>query len=178
MHAACVPGAPLSAYYAHVFAFTWEALHGIEDTLFLPWLRTVLPCEDAPVLDEFAARRGALRAEARVLETRCRSGDAAAAADTLAGMIEQHRALRDAQEAYLVPRVAAAVDASAQEKFNTKVVRYLGVLNSRKHLVSFDLAIDESGSAQDRADFDRQVPAVMRWALPRWRRTIYPEFLR
>ena len=71
----------------------------------------------------------------------------------------------------LVPGVAAYVPRPEQERFNDKVLKYLGVWPSRVHLCGMAEAIN--GDDAELLQFKRQIPKVARMMLPRWRRKLY-----
>ena len=74
-------------------------------------------------------------------------------------------------ERTLVPGVAAYVPRPEQERFNDKVLKYLGVWPSRVHLCGMAEAIN--GDDAELLQFKRQIPKVARMMLPRWRRKLY-----
>ena len=76
-------------------------------------------------------------------------------------------------ERILVPAVALIVPERDQRAVSNRVIRKLGVLDSRRHLVGMYDAVLEEGSASERELFESEMPSLARAMIPRWRRKIY-----
>ena len=75
------------------------------------------------------------------------------------------------EETYLVPVVALLVPEAEQKAFNTCVIRKLGILDSRLHLVSMHEAVQ-----QDETEyrlFQESIPSIPQRMIPRWKRLMY-----
>lgn len=180
----------LGPAYAFVFSFSWRALHTIETELFMPFLRERLPARlhaelaalerelsDVWELGERISKLPAIAASGAAADALL-NGDAAAAAAGIAQasrlsaeLESKARRVYSETELSLVPCVAAFVPRDAQEKFNGRVIRSLGVLPSRLHLACMAEAI--AGDSAEELKFREQVPSVARIMLPHWRRTLY-----
>ena len=77
------------------------------------------------------------------------------------------------EDRFLVPAVAKLVSAKEQKSFNNKVLRNLGLLDSRLYLVGMHDAVWESGNLEERELFEEAIPAIPRMMIPRWRRNLY-----
>lgn len=75
-------------------------------------------------------------------------------------------------DSFLVPVIAFLVPENEQLSFNNKVLRKLGVLNSRLHLVSMHEAVVER-SKEELDLFNVEIPSVPRYLIPRWKRLLY-----
>lgn len=85
----------------------------------------------------------------------------------------QQSALRvqSLQQGVFVPLVAAYVKTQDQERFNTKVVSSLGLLDSQVHLVSmYDAIMHDS---DEKVLWKNQIPKIARSVLPLWRKRLY-----
>mmetsp|Transcript_20408 Transcript_20408/g.59060 ORF Transcript_20408/g.59060 Transcript_20408/m.59060 type:complete len:106 (+) Transcript_20408:1113-1430(+) len=79
----------------------------------------------------------------------------------------------DREERLLVPAVAKTVPEKEQKSFNNRVVRSLGILDSRVHLVGMHDAVWEGSDERERALFNEAIPVLPRMMIPRWRRLLY-----
>lgn len=77
------------------------------------------------------------------------------------------------EDDYLVPTIAKIVPASEQKSFNEKVLRNLGLSNSRLYLVGMHEAVWEHDSETERQLFKTSIPAIPRMMIPRWKRLLY-----
>ena len=95
-----------------------------------------------------------------------------------------HSTLRSSyelQERIIVPAVALYVPERDQKSMSFNVLRSLGILDSRLHLVAmrdaiWDQAESNKGittSIDERALFNEVIPSIPRSLLPRWKRTLY-----
>ena len=78
----------------------------------------------------------------------------------------------DRADSLLVPAIAFLVPENEQLSFNNKVLRKLGVLNSRLHLVSMHEAVLER-SVEEQELFNIEIPSVPRYMISRWKRLLY-----
>jgi len=76
------------------------------------------------------------------------------------------------EDTFLVPAVAILVPDAEQKSFNNKVIRNLGILDSRLHLVGMYEAVQEQDAAEQQL-FQQEIPALPRKMIPRWKRTLY-----
>ena len=85
-------------------------------------------------------------------------------AETASSMLQR-------EESFLVPAVAQLVSDSEQKSFNNRVLRKLGILDSRLHLVSMHEAV-QNNEAEQRL-FQETIPAIAQMMIPRWKRLMY-----
>ncbi len=78
---------------------------------------------------------------------------------------------------YLVPAVATLIPSKEQIRVNNKILRNLGIFESRAILVGMyeTLQDDRYGNENERGLFEREIPFVPRKMIPRWKRTLYEE---
>jgi hypothetical protein len=89
-----------------------------------------------------------------------------------AGVIaEIASSMLEREESFLVPAVAMLVSDSEQRSFNKQVIRKLGILDSRLHLVSMHEAV-QSNEAEQRL-FQETIPTIPQMMIPRWKRLMY-----
>ena len=76
---------------------------------------------------------------------------------------------------YIVPAIAKLVQSKEQIKINNKILRKLGVFESRAILVGMDetLKDDNYGNKRERVLFENEIPYIPRTMIPRWKRTLY-----
>merc|ERR1711871_1322216 len=79
--------------------------------------------------------------------------------------------IQNAQEKVFVPFVSAYVTKKDQEKFNNRVIRNLGLLDSQVHIVSMNEAIH--GNKKEEKLFRSQIPFVVRKLIPVWKKRLY-----
>ena len=75
------------------------------------------------------------------------------------------------EESLLIPLVAKVVPMSEQKSFNNRVIRKLGVLDSRLHLVGMHEAVRDNETEE--LLFQEMIPSIPRMMIPRWKRLIY-----
>ena len=73
----------------------------------------------------------------------------------------------------LVPAIAQIVPESEQKKFNNKVLKNLGLLDSRLHLVGMHEAVWESNIEKEKELFQKAIPSIPQMMIPRWKRNLY-----
>ena len=85
------------------------------------------------------------------------------------------QAMLNLEDAYLVPTIARIVSPNEQKAFNDKVIRNLGILNSRLHLVSMHEAVWslDKDRHDERALFESSIPKIPQMMIPRWKRLLY-----
>lgn len=76
------------------------------------------------------------------------------------------------EDKLLVPTIAKLVPASEQKAFNDKVIRNLGILDSRLHLVGMREAVWEKDESE-RQLFMASIPKIPQMLIPRWKRLLY-----
>lgn len=72
----------------------------------------------------------------------------------------------------LVPLVARYVPVRDQTAFNQRVIRGLGVWDSRLHLVGMHEAVVHD-RPQEYPAFEREIPYLPRMMIARWKRNLY-----
>lgn len=90
--------------------------------------------------------------------------DAAAIADHVQSMLVR-------EEDFVVPTVARLVSEAEQKSFNNQVIRKLGILDSRLHLVGMYEAVSENQLELEL--FKKTIPSIPQMMIPRWKRLIY-----
>lgn len=75
------------------------------------------------------------------------------------------------EETTIVPIIARYIPKENQKALNNRVIRKLGLLNSRIHLVSMYETIRENPKELD--VFEQVIPSLPRRLLPRWKRNLY-----
>jgi hypothetical protein len=83
------------------------------------------------------------------------------------------KTMMDVEDTLLVPAIAKVVPEAEQHSFNNRVLRSLGILDSRLHLVAMYEAIEESGNPEEKALFERAIPSFPQMMIPRWKRKLY-----
>eukprot|EP00978_Attheya_sp_CCMP212_P016948 scaffold44817_cov46-Attheya_sp.AAC.3 len=189
------PVSYISAAAHHVIDFNMNGLHRIEEDLFFPWLDQRL-CGSKQhdkklagafrkVLTELNSERSQVAKLGKLLKQ-----EAVIASDPkvsamklkealgnivkLAALLsEKTQATYNREDRLLVPVVAAVVPESEQKSFNSKVIRKLGILDSRIHLVGMYDAVWEDAPLSERDEFEKAIPYIPRKMIPRWRRNLY-----
>jgi len=88
-------------------------------------------------------------------------------------LADQLSPMRNLQETLIVPAISRVVPSKVQKSFNSKVLRNLGLLESRLHLVGMHDAVWESGVEEEREKFETEIPYVARMMIERWRKSLY-----
>jgi hypothetical protein len=83
------------------------------------------------------------------------------------------RNMMDVEDRLLVPAIAKLVSASEQHSFNNRVLRNLGIWDSRLYLVAMYDAVEESGNKLEKSLFEQAIPSIPQMMIPRWRRKLY-----
>jgi len=178
----------------HVVDFNMAGLHRIENELFFPWMREKLCAGNAEehvrdafreILDSIdedrrhVAKLGeAVREQAKIASSAHVSSDRRAEATSnvarmAAALNTRAQSVMDREERLLVPAVAVSVPEKEQKSFNSRVIRKLGILDSRLHLVGMHDAVWEGGDERERELFNEAIPALPRMMIPRWRKNLY-----
>lgn len=90
-----------------------------------------------------------------------------------AQIVEHGRSMIQMEDSVLVPAVGKLVSESEQKTFNNKVIRNLGILDSRLHLVGMHEAVEELNDEAERLLFEKTIPALPQKMIPRWKRKLY-----
>ena len=88
-------------------------------------------------------------------------------------MAEYARSMLELEDSLLVPVIARVVPESEQKSFNNRVIRNLGIFDSRLHLVGMHEAVIASNDKTELAMFEETIPTIPRMLIPRWRRLLY-----
>jgi hypothetical protein len=88
-------------------------------------------------------------------------------------LVDQLTSMRNLQETYIVPAISRVIPSNVQKSFNNKVLRQLGLLDSRLHLVGMHDAVWESGIEAEKTKFEKEIPYVARIMIERWRESLY-----
>jgi hypothetical protein len=73
----------------------------------------------------------------------------------------------------VMPVVGLSVPEKDQKKFNNQVIKFLGVLEARCHLVHMHEVVAEANSQLERQLWEESIPSLPRSMIPRWKRTLY-----
>ncbi|CAM9196420.1 unnamed protein product [Choristocarpus tenellus] len=172
--------------YGFMWTFSFRKLHKVESGLFFPWLREHLPEEVLSSLDEFSREKEAVirigDSIGKLLKKGEQRGDVSAvsrssllkAADLSLELEKRAGRLARAQESVVVPYVGAYMDSKLQEKFNDKVIRSLGLVDSQVLLVSmYDALTSDVTNGEEYKGFKAQIPGFAQALIPTWRRVLY-----
>jgi len=182
----------------HVVDFNMKGLHRIETDLAFPWLEKKLSADnncleiDENIANAFStllnrlsedrqkiAQLGiAVKDQSKIVSTvgvsdSKRYDAIGRVAQLSAALTSKTRSVLELEDKFLVPAVAALVPASEQKSFNSKVIRKLGVLDSRLHLVGMYDAVQEHKNELERELFQESIPYIPRKMIPRWRKNLY-----
>ena len=178
----------------YVVGFNMKGLHNIERDLFFPWVRKRVEAlvEERSVAKAFGLMMDALEADRVAIERLGKSvvdlstiaSDASRAedartrallqvADQSAEIVRVGRSMMDREDTLLVPTIGRLVSKSEQKSFNNKVIRMLGVFDSRMHLVGMHEAVWELKDQRERDLFEEAIPYLPRMMIPRWKRLLY-----
>jgi hypothetical protein len=179
----------------YVVDFNLRGLHKIEADLFFPWMRqqlTSLP-KDRDVCKAFASVMTELEKDRvkvsqlgkKIQQNAASAGDSrkpsqfrSEAIQKIADQAEelQHcaRSMMELEDNYLVPAIAALVPEKEQKSFNNKVLRGLGLLDSRLHLVGmYEAVASDTNRREEEELFQKAIPSVPQMMIPRWKRKLY-----
>jgi hypothetical protein len=180
----------------HVINFNLKGLQRIENDVFFPWLREKLINKDMDsntkkafqnVMDGVDRDRKQVEeiALSIMLEIKVATdpkSDAIAVETAKTELIRKSdllssmtASIMNREDRFLVPGVMRVVPSNEQKSFNNKVLRNLGIFESRKHLIGMYDAVHDSmyGNEEEQLMFVEQIPSVARLMIGRWRRTLY-----
>lgn len=178
----------------HVVGFNLMGLHKIEASLFFPWMREKLTTNTGkPELAQaFSSAMTVLESDRRVVARlgETISQNALAACDTrlpesrrsiaISEVAKQSAELQQIthkmmslEDSFLAPAIGAMVPTREQKSFNNRVLRKLGILDSRLHLVGMYEAVWEDQDSDEKELFEQAIPSLSRQMIPRWKRKLY-----
>lgn len=180
----------------HVINFNLKGLQRIENDVFFPWLRQKLVNDEIDldakkafqaVIDGVDRDRKQVADIASSIMAVIKIGadpksDISTKETATAELIKKSHLLSSITESimiredrFLVPGLMKVVPSKEQKSFNNKVLRNLGIFESRKHLIGMHDAVHDSlyGNEEEQSLFIEQIPPVARYMISRWRRTLY-----
>jgi len=186
---------PLQQAADYVIGFNLKGLHKIEADLFFPWMKDKLTTVQdqelseafATVMDELEKDRktvaklgDSIKQNARIAcdlakNELSRSGALERIVYESAALASHARSMMERENSLLVPAIAQIVTAPEQKSFNNKVLKNLGLWDSRLHLVGMHEAVLECHNPQEREIFKQAIPSVPRLMIPRWKRNLYDQ---
>ena len=189
-----LPASALDEAAEHVINFNLKGLHTVEDELFFPWLKDKLTTSSSAITSvarnafgevlkaiesdrrsvaklAIQVREQARLASSDELDLERRQEAASNVAQMSSALKSRTQEILEREEKLLIPAVAALVPQSEQKSFNSKVIRKLGLLDSRLHLVGMYDAVMEVG--KEEGLFNEVIPMIPRMMIPRWRRNLY-----
>jgi hypothetical protein len=83
------------------------------------------------------------------------------------------QSMRENEDRIVVPLIAQYINQRDQSALNKNVIRKLGVLDARIHLVGMYETLLETNDPYELDVFRREIPAWPRRLLPRWKRLLY-----
>lgn len=178
-----------------VIGFNMMGLHNVEATLFFPWMKEklvggfqeksdlstgfssamdVLETDRRTVakLGETISKRAHLACDTKESDS-CRSDAIVEVANYSAELQNLVQRMISIEDNLLVPAVGAIVPVKEQKSFNNKVLRKLGLLNSRLHLVGMYETVWEDNDSKEKELFQQAIPGISRNMIPRWKRKLY-----
>ena len=103
-----------------------------------------------------------------------RTGALTQVAQQAAAIATLTQSMLDREVQVVLPIVARIWTESEQSVLNGRVIRSLGLLDARLHLVGMSEAIsDDSNAVEERQLFRRVIPGLAQSLIPRWKRTLY-----
>lgn len=178
----------------YVVNFNLRGLHKIEEDLFFPWIvrrlsmreqRTEVNQALRTIIDELDRVRSHVRKNGvQLMEAVKKEGEIDGSSSSIRSKdwldiaalkskeisIESKRIL-DTADALLVPLIQRYVSESEQKAFNNRVIRELGLLDSRLHLVGMHEAT--LALPKERSRFQQIIPKFPQSMIPRWKRLLY-----
>ena len=189
---------PLEKATKHVIDFNMKALHKIEKELFFPFLKQKLSTPKDPsiipkdvqsafenVISDIENDRNYISKIAITLKEQVRVASLPninnekriEAINNIAQMSStltyKTRSIYKKEEKYLIPAISILVPVKEQKSFSNKVLRNLGILDSRVHLVGMYDAVWEKDDETERELFVSAIPYLPRMMIPRWRKALY-----
>jgi len=171
----------LEALIQYVIGFNLRGLHEVEEVLFYPWLKaklSLIPEEDARI--SFQRLLGILLQNQSYLaglgrevtdnfsEEQLNHEDLQVRLELMVTVLKEICRL---QNEFVSPAVALLVPEREQSSFNTKIIRKLGILDSRLYLVGMYEAA--SNDDDELLLFKQEIPSIPQYFLPRWKRLLY-----
>ena len=93
---------------------------------------------------------------------------------SISGSIVEHgRSMMQREDSVIVPAISMLVSEPEQKAFNNKVIRNLGILDSRLHLVGMYEAVKELKDPSEQKLFEETIPTIPQKLIPRWKRKLY-----
>mmetsp|Transcript_25838 Transcript_25838/g.39649 ORF Transcript_25838/g.39649 Transcript_25838/m.39649 type:complete len:302 (+) Transcript_25838:117-1022(+) len=177
----------------YVIGFNLRGLHAIETDLFFPWMKqSLVSVPDRDLSSAFETVMNQLDENRKIVahlgdsitrsvslvcdatkSTQIRSDAIKHVVEDATALEGCARSMMELEDSLLVPSVARVVPESEQKAFNDKVVKKLGLFESRLHLVGMHEAVQESQNPQEKALFERDIPYIPQMMIPRWKRKLY-----
>jgi len=184
---------PIKQAADYVVGFNMKGLHKIEADLFFPWMRKKLTAVEqkdlaqafGSVMDQLERDRKKVAKLGESIQQQVnllcdesknpvlRTYAVISIARDAAELENYARSMMDTENSLLVPSLAEVVPEGEQKSFNNKVLRNLGILDSRLHLVGMHEAVWESNISEEKEMFKKSIPSIPQALIPRWKRTLY-----
>ena len=185
---------------SYVVDFNMKGLHKIENQVFFPWMREKFTrstsiSNDAELSKAFTHVMDRLEKDQRHVAKlgdmisknveiacnptkaeRIRSEAVQVIADQSAQLEQTTRSMIEIEDKLLVPSIAKIVPEDEQKSFSNKVLRNLGLMDSRLHLVGMYEAVNDlegQSKVVEKDLFERSIPSIPQMMIPRWRRKLY-----
>ena len=185
---------------SYVVDFNMRGLHKIENQVFFPWMREKFTrstsiSNDAELSKAFTHVMDRLEKDQRHVAKlgdmisknveiacnptkaeRIRSEAVHVIAEQSAQLEQTTRSMIEVEDKLLVPSIAKIVPEDEQKSFNNKVLRNLGLMDSRLHLVGMYEAVNDlegQSNVVEKDLFERSIPSIPQMMIPRWRRKLY-----
>lgn len=180
----------------HVINFNLKGLQRIEDDTFFPWMRqkisnSNLSRNTRDALEQFIDEVDVDRKKVNDLAIAMASC-IESLVDPLSDKEEIYAATRqisqsskaisyitksikDREDGLIVPTLAKIVPPGEQKSFNNKVLRSLGIFESRCHLAAMHDAVHDTlyGNDEEMELFREHIPSVAKMMISRWKRNLY-----
>ena len=179
----------------YVVDFNMVGLHRIEGNLFFPWMREKLvggvPGKQT-LAKGFSSAMDALESDRRTVaelgttiskqtllacdteaSSSSRSDAITEVANQSAELQKVVQKMMTIEDEFLVPAIGAIVPEREQKSFNNRVLRWLGLLDSRLHLVGMYETVWEENDSLEKELFKQAIPGFTQQLIPRWKRKLY-----
>jgi len=170
----------------YVVDFNLKALHRVE-AMFFPktrqWMKdsTTAQPEIVQAFDEVVANLEVDRKRMAELGKKITHSISSSSKKTVARtvvsqtgeLIDLAKSMLDREVELLMPTVGICVPEKEQQKFNNQVIKFLGVLEARVHLVHMYEVVELSGSKLEQKLWEESIPKLPRSMIPRWKRSLY-----
>jgi len=179
----------------YVVGFNMMGLHKIETNLFFPWMREKLTIgfpekqklsiSFSSAMDGLETDRWAVAQLGQIISKKvlvaCNTQASESRRSNAIFEIAEHSAelenlvqrMISTEDSLLVPSIGAIVPVREQKSFNNKVLRKLGLLDSRLHLVGMYETVWEDNDSQEKELFQQAIPGISRKMIPRWKKKLY-----